>query len=54
MFKDLFQDTWKWDMVQSAMVTAVIVMLIAITSAYFTEETFHKDLDYTESDELKS
>ena len=54
MFKDLFQDTWKWDMVQSAMVTAVIVMLIAITSAYFTEETFHKDLDYTETDELKS
>ena len=54
MFKDLFQDTWKWDMVQSAMVTAVIVMLIAITSAYFTEETFHKDLDYTESDEVTS
>ena len=52
MFKDLFQDTWKWDMVQSAMVTAVLVMLIAITSAYFTEETFHKDLDYTESDEV--
>jgi len=52
MFKDLFQYTWKWDMVQSAMVTGVIVMLIAITSAYFTEETFHKDLDYTESDEV--
>ena len=52
LFKNLFQDTWKWDMVQSAIVTGVIVMMIAITSAWFTEETFHKDLDYIESEEM--
>ncbi len=50
MFVNVFQQTWKWSMVQSGMVTAVIVMLIAITSAWFTEETFHKDLDYIESE----
>ena len=52
LFKNLFQDTWKWDMVQSAIVTGVIVMMIAITSAWFTEETFHKDLDYIETEEM--
>jgi MFS family permease len=52
MFVNLFQQTWKWDMVQSGIVTGVIVMAIAITSAWFTEETFHKDLDYIESEEM--
>jgi MFS family permease len=52
MFVNLFQQTWKWDMVQSGIVTGVIVMTIAITSAWFTEETFHKDLDYIESEEM--
>jgi hypothetical protein len=52
MFKNLFQDTWNWSMVQSGIVTGVIVMAIAITSAWFTEETFHKDLDYIESEEM--
>lgn len=52
MFKNLFQDTWKWEMVQSAIVTGFIVMIIAILSAWFTEETFHKDLDYIESEEV--
>ena len=52
LFKNLFQDTWKWDMVQSGIVTGVIVMMIAISSAWFTEETFHKDLDYIESEEM--
>lgn len=48
MFKNVFQDTWKWGMVQSAIVTGVIVMSIAIISAWFTEETFDKELDYVE------
>ncbi len=52
MFKNLFQDTWKWSMVQSAMVTGALVMIVAVTSAWFTEETFHKDLDYLESEEV--
>ena len=29
-------------------VTGIIVMVIAVTAAYFTEETFGKDLDYME------
>ena len=52
MFVNLFQQTFKWDMVQSGIVTGVIVMAITITSAWFTEETFHKDLDYIESEEM--
>jgi hypothetical protein len=49
MFKDLFQDTWKWNIVQSGITTGIIVMIIAIIAAWFTEETFHKDLDYVEN-----
>jgi hypothetical protein len=48
MFKNLFQDSWHWNLVKSGIVTGIIVMVIAIVSAYFTEETFHKDLDYLE------
>ncbi|HLO80993.1 MAG TPA: MFS transporter [Chitinophagaceae bacterium] len=48
MFKDVFQDTWKWSLVQSGIVTGVIVMSIGVVSIWFTEETFHKDLDYIE------
>jgi sugar phosphate permease len=48
MFKDVFQDTWKWSLVQSGIVTGVIVMTIGVVSIWFTEETFHKDLDYIE------
>lgn len=48
MFKGVFQDSWHWSLVKSGIVTGIIVMLIAIVSAYFTEETFHKDLDYLE------
>ncbi|MGB4771270.1 MAG: MFS transporter [Chitinophagaceae bacterium] len=48
MFKSLFQDSWHWSLVKSGIVTGIIVMAIAVISAYFTEETFHKDLDYLE------
>jgi len=48
IFKNLFQDSWHWNLVKSGIVTGIIVMAIAIVSAYFTEETFHKDLDYLE------
>ena len=34
--------------ITAAWVTGVIVMAIAITAAYFTEETFGKELNYTE------
>lgn len=48
LFKDTFQDSWKWGLIQSAIVTGIIVMAISLLAAFFTEETFHKDLDYVE------
>jgi len=34
--------------ITAAWVTGVLVMVTAIIAAYFTEETFGKDLNYTE------
>ena len=48
MFLDLFQKSWGWDIVKSGIITGVIVMAITLVAAYFTEETFHKDLNYLE------
>jgi len=48
LFKNLFQDKWHWSLTQSGIITGIIVMSIALVSAWFTEETFHKDLDYVE------
>jgi MFS family permease len=50
-FKDLLQDTLKWGLVQAAIVTGIIVMAITLLAAWFTEETFHKDLNYLEVEE---
>jgi MFS family permease len=50
MFKDLFRDSWGWGLVQSAIVTGIIVMVVTLIAAFFTEETFHKDLNYVEED----
>lgn len=48
LFVGLFQQNIGWSFVKSAMVTGIIVMAITLIAAYFTEETFHKDLDYVE------
>lgn len=48
MFLNLFQKDWGWDIVKSGIITGVIVMAITLVAAYFTEETFHKDLNYVE------
>ena len=48
MFLNLFQKDWGWDIVKSGIITGVIVMVITLIAAYFTEETFHKDLNYVE------
>lgn len=48
MFKDLFQDKFHWDIVQSGIITGVIAMSISLVAAWFTKETFHKDLNYVE------
>ncbi|RYF86108.1 MAG: MFS transporter [Chitinophagaceae bacterium] len=48
MFKELFQDNWGWSFVKSGITTGIIVISITLIAAYFTEETFHKDLNYVE------
>ncbi|MBN8674888.1 MAG: MFS transporter [Chitinophagales bacterium] len=52
MFLDVFQKNWGWDIVQSGIITGIIVMAITLVAAYFTEETFHKDLNYVEAEEM--
>jgi MFS family permease len=51
VFKDFFQDRLHWGLVQSAVVTGIVVMSITLVAAWFTEETFHKDLNYLEVEE---
>ena len=48
LFLDLFQKSWGWSLVRSGIVTGAIVTLITLIAFYFTEETYHKDLNYTE------
>lgn len=48
MFLNLFQKNWGWNLIQSGIVTGVVVMGITMVAFYFTEETFHKDLNYVE------
>ena len=50
LFLNLFLETWNWDLLTSGMITGVIVIVIAIVSAWFTEETFMKKLNYVEKD----
>jgi MFS family permease len=52
LFLDVFQKAWGWSLTQSGIVTGMIVIVIALISAYFTEETFHKDLNYLEGEEI--
>jgi MFS transporter, putative metabolite:H+ symporter len=51
MFVDVFQKSWGWSLIQSGIITGVIVMTVTLIAAYFTEETFHKDLNYLEVEE---
>ncbi len=48
LFKDYFQGTLHISFLQSGMLTGLIVMIIAVIALIFTEETFHKDLDFVE------
>ncbi|OQY94756.1 MAG: MFS transporter [Sphingobacteriales bacterium UTBCD1] len=49
MFLDLFQKTWQWPLIKSGIVTGVVVMIVTLIAFYFTEETYHKDLNYVET-----
>jgi putative MFS transporter len=52
LFLDIFQKSWGWSLTQSGIVTGIIVIVIALTAAYYTDETFHKDLNYLEGEEM--
>lgn len=52
MFLDLFQKSWNWPLIKAGIVTGVVVMVITFIAFYFTEETFHKDLNYSEGEEM--
>ena len=52
LFLNLFQKSWQWPLIKSGMVTGVIVLAVTFIAFYFTEETFHKDLNYTEGEEM--
>ena len=48
LFLNLLQKNWGWTMIRSGITTGVIVMLISFVALYFTEETYHKDMNYIE------
>lgn len=52
LFKDLFHDKLQWNLWQSGVVTGVVVLTVTFIAFYFTEETYHKDLDYLETEEV--
>jgi MFS transporter, putative metabolite:H+ symporter len=48
LFLNLFQKTWGWGLIPSGISTGVIVLIIGVTAFLYTEETYHKDLNYIE------
>jgi putative MFS transporter len=48
LFLDLFQKSWGWTLTRSGLVTGILVTVICFVALYFTKETYHKDLNYTE------
>ena len=50
LFLDILQKSMGWTIVQSGIVTGSIVMGVTMLAFIFTEETYHKDLDFLEQD----
>jgi putative MFS transporter len=48
LFLNLFQKSWGWSLIRSGIITGLVVMLISFVAFYYTEETYHKDLNYIE------
>ena len=51
LFLDLLQKKLGWSLIQSGIFTGATVMIITLIAFVFTEETYHKDLDYLEYDQ---
>jgi len=50
LFLDILQKSLGWSIIQSGIFTGAIVMGITLIAFVYTEETYHKDLDYLEHD----
>jgi putative MFS transporter len=50
LFLDILQKKVGWTVIQSGILTGIVVMSITVVAFVFTEETYHKDLDYLELD----
>jgi MFS family permease len=50
LFLDILQNKVGWTVINSGILTGTIVKGITIVAFIYTEETFHKDLDYMEMD----
>lgn len=48
LFLDVLHKSFGQTLVVSAIITGTIVMIITLISFYFTEETYHKELNYVE------
>ena len=52
LFLNLLQRNMHFPLIKSGIITGIVVMTITLVAFYFTEETYHKDLDYLESEEV--
>jgi hypothetical protein len=52
IFLDVFQKSMGWTLTHSGIATGVLVMGVTLVAFYFTEDTFHKDLNYLETEEM--
>jgi MFS family permease len=52
LFLGVFQKGWGWNILWSGLATGFIVMFITFIAFYFTEETYHKDLNFEEVTEV--
>jgi putative MFS transporter len=50
LFLDVLQKSMGWTITNSGILTGVLVMSLTMIAYLFTEETYHKDLDYLEHD----
>ena len=48
LFVNLLQGSLGWSLLQSAITTGIIVMIITLIAAFFTHETYGKELNYVE------
>jgi MFS transporter, putative metabolite:H+ symporter len=48
LFLNIFQQSWGWSLILSGILTGIIVMGVTLVAFYFTEETYHKELNYIE------